>query len=151
MSRFLRGQRLNRATMTAPSTRLDVPQRDASLARAQRCAGLLDTCRAPGVSAAGDDALLRQRIEALAAPLQAQCHVTVRHDPPNSASRPRKRLPIGSDSTLPPSRTRWHASRARWSIVLHRHDTHGALAGLRSDRLGIGTSVLRFAPRAERG
>ncbi|MFK2903944.1 class I SAM-dependent methyltransferase [Dyella ginsengisoli] len=63
--------------MTAPSTRLDVLERDASLREPGRlrersdALDWLDTCLALGVSAAGDDAVLRQRIEALAAELQA--------------------------------------------------------------------------------
>ena len=63
--------------MTAPSARLDVLERDASLREPGRlrersdALDWLDTCLALGVSAAGDDAVLRQRIEALAAELQA--------------------------------------------------------------------------------
>lgn len=63
--------------MTAPSARLDVLERDASLREPARlrersdALDWLDTCLALGVSAAGDDAVLRQRIEALAAELQA--------------------------------------------------------------------------------
>lgn len=63
--------------MTVPSARLDVLDRDASLREPGRlrersdALDWLDTCLALGVSAAGDDAVLRQRIEALAAELQA--------------------------------------------------------------------------------
>lgn len=63
--------------MTAPSVRLDMLERDASLREPGRlrersdALDWLDTCLALGVSAAGDDAVLRQRIEALAAELQA--------------------------------------------------------------------------------
>lgn len=63
--------------MTAPSARLDVLERDASLREPGRlrersdALDWLDTCLALGVSAAGDDAVLRQRIEALALELQA--------------------------------------------------------------------------------
>lgn len=63
--------------MTAPSARLDMLERDASLREPGRlrerseALDWLDTCLALGVSAAGDDAVLRQRIGALAAELQA--------------------------------------------------------------------------------
>lgn len=63
--------------MTAPSVRLDMLERDASLREPGRlrerseALDWLDTCLALGVSAAGDDAVLRQRIGSLAVELQA--------------------------------------------------------------------------------